>query len=177
MSTSSKNGGCKQCLININWTHVEVYKEREVSKAPPNAMPPNPPSSCNVYPPGGGPYMVSDPNWDKDQVLADYNHEFVEDYYIGADRSCIGQASNVREVDQKTVNREEFLGNTNPSVDFYWQCSGPNPNPPPPEILTTAGPESKSFDRETVIEYTDVYTFYEGQIICTCGQPVGCGCY
>jgi hypothetical protein len=58
--------------------------------------------------------------------------------------------------------------------NFYWRCV--EPNPPSPEILTVAGPVYKVFERENVDEYTDEYTFYQGQIICTCGQPEDCGC-
>lgn len=178
MSTSAKTlaRSCPTCIITINWTHVEVYAERAIEKAPTDTSPPSPPSECNVYPPGAGPYMTSDPYWDKDRETANYNHRFVKDYYIGASRDCIKKAFNVQKLDKKTATREENKGTTNPSVDFWWQCSQPNPNPPPPEILTTAGPVNKSFQRKNVDEYTDEYTFYQGQIICHCHEPKECGC-
>lgn len=175
-AASSRGYPCLKCKITVFWTESEVYYTSQITKAPNDKTPPQPNQPCNVYPPGGSYYLVDYPYWNVD-VRSDINPpEYLNSSY-SLPYSCISRATNVRQIGPRSAKvREEFLASTAPSYNFYYQCSAPNPNPPPPEILTTIGPISKTYQRDVVREIITYTTLYRGEIECDCGFPAECGC-
>lgn len=173
---SSLGYPCLKCKISVFWTESNSYYTAEIIKAPNDKTPPLPNQSCNIYPPGGSYYLVDSPNWNTDIKQAFTIPEYINTSY-SLPYNCIDMATNVRQIGpQSSKITEEFITSTAPVYNFYYQCSAPNPNPPPPEILTIIGPISKTYQRDIVREITTYTTLYRGEIECDCGFPAECGC-
>lgn len=175
-SASSRGYPCLKCKISVFWTESDSYYTATIIKAPKDKTPPQPDQPCNIYPPGGSYFLVDSPNWNIDIRNGTNTPEYISSSY-SLPYNCIAMATNRRQIGPTSAKvTEEFLTSTAPVYNFYYQCSAPNPNPPPPEILTTIGPISKTYQRDMVRERTTYTTLYRGEIECNCGSPAECGC-